>query len=68
MMERTSYVARTSKGTAIRFFEDRSMAMVWSDTEGRRDFPGHTISVETERTIITARVLRRDRSHLRDCA
>lgn len=59
--QRTTFVARTSLGAPIRIFEERNTAMAWSDTEGHRDFPGHTISRETEVTILTARVLRRDR-------
>lgn len=49
MTEETKrFVAKTSVGTPIRIFPDRAAAMAWSDTEGKREFPRHTIEVEIE--------------------
>lgn len=67
MSETTTFVARTALGAPIATFAERSMALTWAELEGDR-FPGWSIAVVTERTITTTRVLRRDRSHLREAA
>ena len=59
MSEIVNFVARTAAGDLIRTFGDRDLALSWSDVDGERDFPGHTISVEITRTIVTARVIKR---------
>lgn len=60
-MTRTSFVARTALGAPIETFATRDQAIAWAEVRGDL-FPGWTISLETERTVITSRVLRRDRS------
>lgn len=67
MSETAIFTAKTSLGVVIRTFSERSMAIAWSDAEGR-DFPGHTISRVVEITTIRETVLRRDRSHLEQVA
>ena len=56
---RTTYVARTSLGVAIATFDTEALANRWADENGDR-FSDWTVTVETERTITTSRVIRRD--------